>query len=392
MVVSELALTVVLLCGAGLMLRSFIALYAVPRGFDASGLTRMRMQLPPSNYPDANARRRFFDQLLPKVEAIPGIQSAAITTAVPPLDHEEWRVIIAGSEHVDDDRRPFVSTVAVSPRYFDTLGVGTTRGRGIEIVDSVSGAANIVINQLMADRFFPGEDPLGRQLRFVPRLDEPGAPPQPWRTIVGVVPTFQQGSTDDAFRNPVVYLPFLNAPERTSSLLIRSTLPPVSIMTAVRGVVQSIDADQPVFNIETVEQVFATERSIYRIFATLFAALASIGLVLSAVGVYGVIAYSVTQRTQEIGVRVAIGASRWDVAWLFLRKGLVQIAIAFAIGLPAALALGAVARIRLVEIEPSDPVTMVGITIVLAAVALISCIVPARKAAQVDPLVALRAD
>ena len=226
----------------------------------------------------------------------------------------------------------------------------------------------------------------------MPRRDEPGAPPQPWRTIVGVVPTFQQGSTDDAFRNPVVYLPFLSAPERTSSLLVRSTLQPVSIMTAVRGVVQSIDADQPVFNIETIEQVFANERSIYRIFATLFAVLASIGLVLSAVGVYGVIAYSVTQRTQEIGVRVAIGASRWDVSWLFLRKGLVQIALAFAIGLPAALALGAVARIRLVEIEPSDPVTMVGITIVLAAVALISCIVPARKAAKVDPLVALRAD
>ena len=132
MVVSELALTIVLLCGAGLMLRSFIALYAVPAGFDVDGLTRMRMQLPPSNYPDAEARRRFFDQLLPKVEVIPGVQRAAMTTAVPPLDHEEWRVIVAGSRHVEDDRRPFVSTVAVSPQYFETLGVAVTRGRGIE--------------------------------------------------------------------------------------------------------------------------------------------------------------------------------------------------------------------------------------------------------------------
>lgn len=392
MVVSELALTIVLLCGAGLMLRSFIALYAVPAGFDVNGLTRMRMQLPPSNYPDADARRRFFDQLLPKVEVIPGVRSAAITTAVPPLDHEEWRVIIAGSRHVEDDRRPFVSTVAVSPRYFDTLGVAVARGRGIEITDGAPGAANVVINQLMAERFFPGEDPIGRQLRFVPRLDEPGAPPQPWRTVVGVVPTFQQGSDNDAFRNTVVYLPFLNAPDRTSSLMIRSALPPASIMAAVRSIVRAIDADQPVFNIETVEQVFANERSIWRIFATLFAVLASIGLVLSAVGVYGVIAYAVTQRTQEIGVRVAIGASRWDVAWLFVRKGLVQIAVALAIGLPAALALGAVAQLRLVEIEPNDPVTMVGMTVVLAAVALIACVLPARRATRVDPLVALRAE
>jgi putative ABC transport system permease protein len=392
MVVAELTLTIVLLCGAGLMLRSFIALYAVPAGFEVSGLTRMQMQLPPSTYPDAAARRRFFAQLLPKIDAMPGVQSAAMTTAVPPLDHEEWRVVIEGSSHVDDDRRPFVSTVAVSPRYFETLGIGVTRGRGIEAADSAPGAANVVINQLMADRYFPGVDPIGRQLRFVPRLDEPDAPPQPWRTIVGVVPTFLQGSDHQAFRNTVVYLPFLNAPDRTSSLVVRSTLPPASIMASVRGAVQSIDADQPVFSIETLEHVFANERSIYRIFATLFAVLAAIGLVLSAVGIYGVIAYAVTQRTQEIGVRVAIGAGRWDVAWLFLRRGLAQIALALAIGLPASLALGVVAQFRLVQIEATDPLTMVVITVVLAAVALVSCVVPARKAAKVDPLVALRAE
>jgi ABC-type antimicrobial peptide transport system permease subunit len=163
-------------------------------------------------------------------------------------------------------------------------------------------------------------------------------------------------------------------------------------MAAVRSVVQSIDADQPVFNIETLEFVFANERSIFRIFATLFAVLALIGLVLSAVGVYGVIAYAVTQRTQEIGVRVAIGAGRWDVAWLFLRKGLAQIALALVIGLPASIALGFVARLQLVEIEPTDPVTMVGITVVLIAVALVACAVPARKASRVDPVIALRAE
>ena len=392
MVVGELALTIVLLCGAGLMLRSFTALYSTPPGFDLSGLTRMRMQLPPAHYPDVAARRRFYDQLLPKIDAIPGIQSAAMTTSVPPLRHESWRVIIDRSEPVAEGQRPFVSTVSVSPRYFDTLGVGVTHGRGFTAGASAAGIDSIVINELMAERFCPGEDPLGRQLRFVPRADEPDALPQPWRTVVGVVPTFQQGVDEDAFHDPIVYLPFLNAPDRTASLMVRSSLPPDRVMAAVRAVVQSLDADQPVFNIETLAHVFANERSIYRIFAWLFGLLAAIGLTLSAVGIYGVIAYSVTQRTQEIGVRVAVGAGRWDVAWLFMRKCLAQIAWAIAIGMPAAVALGTLANVPVAGIEPNDPLAMTAIAIVISLVALAACLVPVRKAAKVDPVIALRSE
>jgi ABC-type antimicrobial peptide transport system permease subunit len=163
-------------------------------------------------------------------------------------------------------------------------------------------------------------------------------------------------------------------------------------MAAVRAVVQSIDGDQPVFNIETISHVFANERSIYRIIAWLFGLLAAIGLTLSAVGIYGVIAYSVTQRTQEIGVRVAIGAGRWNVAWLFLRRGLMQICLALAIGLPAAVALGTVARIPVAAIEPNDPATMLITALVISVVALTACMVPSRKAAQVDPVIALRSE
>jgi putative ABC transport system permease protein len=392
MVVSELALTIVLLCGAGLMLRSFMALYATPAGFPIEGLTRMRMQLPLSNYPTPDTRRRFFEQLLPKLEATAGFQDVAVTTAVPPLDQEEWRVIIDRSPAIDDAQRPFVSTVSVSPRYFDTLGVRVNRGRGIESADSAAGGANVVINQMMAEMFFRGEEALGRQLRFVPRTEEPDASPQPWRTVVGVVPTILQGRVDQVFHNPVVYLPFLQAPDRTSSLIVRSTMPPASVMASVRNALKTIDADQPVFSIETIAAVLANERSIYQIFATLFAVLAAIALTLSAVGVYGVIAYAVTQRTQEIGVRMALGARRWDVAWMFLRKGIAQIVIALLIGLPAALGLGILARIQLVEIEPNDPLTMLTITVMMVAVALTACVLPARKAARVDPMIALRSE
>jgi len=390
MVVAELVLTVVLLCGAGLMLRSFNALYAAEPGFKVDGLSFMRMQLPPQNYPTPEARLRFFEQLLPKIQATPGVQSASLTTTVPPRFDEQWRFEIDGRQYAEDERRPWTGTVTVTPGYFDVLGVSLTRGRGFNDNDGAPGAETDVISQVFADKYFAGEDPIGRRIRFMLRDDE--KEPQPWRTVVGVVGDFRQGDDSEAFRSAVMYLPFRQAAPRTASLIVRSALPLASIMAAARAAVQSIDADQPVFTIETVANVIANERSIYRIFATLFGVLAAIGLTLSAIGVYGVIAYAVTQRTQEIGVRMAIGARHWDVSWMFLRRGLLQLGIALLIGLPAALALGIVAQFRLVEVEPTDPITLIGVTVVLTLVTLTACIVPAFKAARVDPITALRSE
>ena len=397
MVIVELVLTIVLLCGAGLMLRSFATLYAADPGFNADGLVRMRMQLPPSNYPTADARLRFWQQVLPKVAAIPGVESAAFTTSVPPRDTEEWKFEIEGRTYSDSDlpewqrRRPWTGTVTITPEYFDTLGVPITRGRALNDGDGAQGAPHIIVNQVFVDRYLRGENPIGQRIRVMARDDEPWPAEQPL-TIVGVVATFQQGSDDDAYKSPVAYVLIRESAPRTASLLVRSSLPPANVMAAVRSTVQSIDADQPVFNIETIRTVMAYERSIYRILATLFAVLAVIGLVLSAIGVYGVIAYAVTQRTQEIGVRMAVGARHWDVSWMFLRKGVMQLGIALAIGLPAALALGIVAQLQLVGVEPTDPITLIGVTLVLSLVALTACVVPSRKAASVDPLTALRSD
>jgi predicted permease len=392
LVVGELALTVVLLGGAGLMLRSFMALYAAAPGFSVDGLSRMRMQLPPAKYPTTAARERFFEQLLTRLEAIPGVTHAAIATSVPPLEDEERRFEVDGRRYAENERRPPASTVTISPRYFEVLGVAMNRGRALNDGDGVTGAENIVISQVMANRHFGGDDPIGRRIRFVPGDDDAEAAAQPWRTIVGVSAPFLQGSAGEGFRNPVIYLPLRQSSPQTTSIVVRSALPPANVMTAVQQAVRAIDIDQPVFTIETVAAIFQQERLIYRIFATLFGVLAAIGLVLSAVGVYGVMAYAVTQRTPEIGVRMALGAKRWDVSWLFLKRGLIQLALGLGIGLPAALALGSVAQFRLVEIEPSDAVTMVSITVVLIGVALAACIVPARKAARIDPMNALRMD
>ena len=391
LIVGELALTVVLLCGAGLMLRSFMALYASEPGFDVDGLVRMRMQLPQSKYGTADARRQFFEQLQPQLDAIPGVQSAAIATSVPPLDDEEQRYEIEGRSYADETR-PFVATVTIAAGYFDVLGVPMKRGRTFSDRDGSPGAENVVISDAFATRHFAHEDPVGRRIRFIARDSDPTASAEPWRTIVGVAAPMLQGSPEEAFRSPVVYVPLREAAPGTVSIVIRSGLPPATVMRAVRRVVQTIDVDQPVFTVETIADVMANERLLYRIFATLFAVLAGIGLLLSAVGVYGVMAYTVTQRTQEIGIRMAIGARRSDVLWLFLRRAILQIALGLLLGLPAALGLAGLARFRLVEIEPSDPVTMIAITCVLVTVAITACALPVRKATQVNPVVALRAD
>jgi putative ABC transport system permease protein len=392
LIVGELALTLVLLCGAGLMLRSFVALYASEPGFDVDGLLRMRMQLPASKYGTVDARRQFFEQLQPRLAAIPGVQGAAITTSVPPLDDEEQRFEIDRRTYADHEGRPFVATVTVSSSYFDVLGVPMKRGRSLRDLDGSAGVESAVISDAFATRYFAGEDPIGRRIRFVARDQGGTGPAGPWRTIVGVAAPFLQGSSDEAFRSPVVYLPLPKSAPGTVSIVIRSGLPPATIMHSVRSVVQTIDIDQPVFTVETITDVIAFERLLYRIFATLFAVLAFIGLLLSAVGVYGVMAYAVTQRTHEIGIRMAVGARRGDVLWLFLRRGIMQIAFGLLLGLPAALALARLARFRLVEIEPGDPVTMMAITFVLVTVAVAACVLPVRKATQVNPVVALRAD
>jgi putative ABC transport system permease protein len=390
LVIAELALTIILLCGAGLMARSFLALYTLDPGFQVDGLMRMRMQLPPARYPTPETREQFFDRLQLSVAALPGITASAFATSVPPLTDEEWRFEIDGAAPVEPERRPFVETVSITPGYFDVLGVPMARGRDLTAGDGAAGAENVVISQRMAERYFTGDDPVGRRIRFTPRSSD--EPAQPWRTIVGVSAPFTQGSMDEAFRSAVVFLPLRQQRPRAASLIVRSALPPNDVMAAVRSAVQAIDNDQPVFTIETLDSAIRFERLFHSLFGSVFGILAAIGVMLSAIGIYSVMAYAVTQRTQEIGVRMAVGAQRHHVSWLFLKRCLAQLAIALAIGLPGAIALGQLVSFSLVEITPGDPITIAGISIAVIAIALASCVIPVRRAARVDPVIALRAE
>jgi putative ABC transport system permease protein len=286
---------------------------------------------------------------------------------------------------------PEVANVVVSPHFFRASGIQLLRGRALSEKDGTPGSEVLVVDERFAATHFPGEDPVGRRVRF-PNSPGSKAPAPVWRTIVGVSRTVaslpQPGGTQPSGS---VYIPYRQEPPVGAGLIVRSRLDPGAIHNVVRREVQAVDPDQPVFTVQTIDQMMAQATWPYRIFGSLFALFALIALVLSAVGLYAVMAYSVTQRTAEIGVRMALGADRRRVSWLVMRRGLVQLAIGLVLGLAGAYGLSRVLSELLVSgMTAQDPVTFAAITLLLSAVAIAACLVPAHRASRVDPLVALR--
>jgi putative ABC transport system permease protein len=396
MVVLELALTLVLLVGAGLMIRSFMKLYTLDLGIKTENLLSIGLGLSNTKYPNADARRTFYDSFAPRLTSIPGVQSVAFTTSVPPFGSGSRQYELEGGPvRGAEQEAPRVSTVTISPTFFDTVGVQLRRGRAFNDNDGNAGAESVIINERFAAEIFKNEDPIGRRLRFVQSPAPAGqqAPPPPvWRTIVGISPTIRHANSQDAQPTNVVYVPARQEPPGFSNILVRTALPPGSVMSAVREQMRSVDPDQPVQNVQTMGQLLDRQMWPYRVFGSLFAIFATIALVMSAVGLYAVMAYSVTQRRTEIGVRMALGASSGDVRWLILRRGLWQMGLGLVLGLAGAFGLSRVLRTLLVQVTPTDPLTFGVITVLLTGVAIAACLIPARRASRVDPLVALRAE
>ncbi|MGB2713338.1 MAG: ABC transporter permease [Vicinamibacterales bacterium] len=401
MVVVELALTIVLLVGAGLMIRSFLKLYSLDIGARTDHLLTMSTGLPDQKYPKAEQRQIFYESVLTRLQTIPGMQAAAIASAIPFGGSDRRRLEIDGKPVAAETQKPSVAYIAISPRYFDVVAAPVRRGRGFTETDGGAGAEVALVNERFAAQHFPNEDPVGRRIRLLtgdgrtPPPASPSTPPPPepkWLTIVGISPTIRQGDRQALEPDAVVYVPYRLESYSFMNILTRSQVEPGALTMQVRQTVQAIDPELPVFGVQTMDQFLSQARWPYRVFGSMFAIFAVIALVLSAVGIYAVTAYSVTQRTQEIGVRMALGARGGQVSWLILRQGLVQLAIGLAIGLAGALPLSGVLQTLVIQIPTKDPVTFTAIAGILVAVTIAACLIPARRATRLDPLVALRAE
>jgi predicted permease len=394
LVVAELTLTIVLLVGAGLMIRSFFKLYSFNLGIDTASMLTMQVALPDGKYPAAADRRLFHDALLPRLAAVPGMQAAAIASELPSGGAGSRGLEIEGRPWSDPANPPRTASVVISPGYFDVAGVAMRRGRTFHDRDGTAGSETAIVNERFAAQFFPDQDVIGRRIRLAPggRPGQAPSAPAPWLTVVGVSPTIRQGNPQNADSDTVVYLPYRQDVPGFMIILTRSAVPPASLSMLVRQAVQEVDPDQPVFQVQTMDEFLARGRWPYRVFGTMFTIFALIALVLSAVGVYAVTAYSVTQRTPEIGLRMALGAQPAQVSWLILRRGLSQLAIALALGLILAWFASSALQSLVVQIPARDPVTFAAIAGVLAAVTIAACLIPARRATRLDPLSALRSE
>jgi putative ABC transport system permease protein len=402
LVVTEIALSLVLLIGAGLLINSFRNLTQVNPGFKPDHLLTMQIALPETKYPltEPHRAQAFYRQLLERMATLPGVQSVGATSSLP-LAAGGWGKLLSVEGRPAPpslETIPLVQYRQVTASYFDTLGVSSVKGRLFTEQDDRNSPPVALINEEMARRFFPDEDPVGKRLWMGPpeSLLPAGVLPDgysfPRLTIAGVVNDVRsQGLNQQA--GPEVYIPYSQGAEETQRsmfLAVRTTLEPLSLVAAVRNEVMAIDKDQPIADIQTMEQRLAASLAGPRFNMLLLGIFAAVALALAAVGLYGVMAYGVTQRTHEFGIRMALGARRADVLKLVVRQGMGMALIGVVLGLAASFALTRVMTSLLFGVSATDPLVFTAIALLLAAVAFIASYIPARRALKVDPMVALR--
>ncbi|HYY56574.1 MAG TPA: ABC transporter permease [Pyrinomonadaceae bacterium] len=387
LVVSEVALSLVLLIGAGLMIRSFLQVQKISPGFNPDRVLTMRLSLPQSKYAEAKQQRAFFEQLTARVSALPGVESVGAVNFLPmSKSGNMWSFAIEGRGNAVG---PNLHFRMISPDYFRTLSIPLDRGRQFTEQDREGAPPVAVINETMARTFFPGEDPLGKRIKLASMTS-----PFPWLAVVGVVGDVKHYGLDEETK-PELYVSYLqpllpNFNVSSLFLAVRTTAEPAGLAAAVRREVAVLDKDQPVADIKTMEERLSESVAPRRFNMLLLAIFAALALILAAVGIYGVMSYSVTQRTHEIGVRMALGAQGSDVLRLVVGQGMILALAGVALGLLGAFALTRVMKTLLFNVSASDPLTFAGVAFVLSAVALLACLIPARRATRVDPMEALR--
>ena len=386
-VIAEITLALVLMVGAGLMLKSFWRLQQVDPGFNPDGVLTMRMMLPFEIYQKPPQRAAFYKTLLERIETTPGVEAVSAASIVPLMQGGSSATVSGENSAVGPTDLPVEAELRwVTPDYFTSIGTSLLSGRSFT-EDDVSGAPLVaVIDESFAQRHYPNDNPIGKRIKRG-KLDST----RPWLTIVGVVRHIQSRRLD-ATSGVQVYLPFYQDPTAYNmSLVVRTSQPdPLLLSGTLRSVIQSLDNNQPVYDVYSLRQIVGDSMAQRRFSMLLMGLFASVALVLAAVGIYGVMSYSVAQRTHEIGIRIAVGAQTSDVLKLVIRHGMKLTFIGLAIGLTAALGLTRLLETLLFGISASDWVTYAEIATLLTAVAFLACYVPARRASQVDPMIALR--
>ena len=394
LVVGELALTLALLAGAAFMLRNFMTLYRLDLGIDTARLLGMSLVLPDAKYPSLEQRLAFYDQLQQRLGA--RFSAVSVATSRPAQGGLVRRFEVTGRPKASETELPDVTMLGVDARYFDTIGIRPLRGRAFSDADGMPGQETAVINTRLAQLHFPNEDPIGRQivLSLDPALGDPppGIPMSQSLTVVGIVPNVRQRSLQERDPDPIAYVPFRMQPRGSMVILARSDRDPHQLTPVLREEMRALDPDLPLFEIRTVDEALAESRWPFRVFGAMFALFAAGALLLSAIGLYAVTSYSVRQRTQEIGIRTALGAQSSQVAWLFVRRAITHLAIGLTIGVAGAIGVGSIfeAADLLVHINGRDPLTIGSIALLLIVVSLTASLWPALRATRLDPVVALR--
>ena len=386
LVIVEVALSLVLLVGASLFVRSFMNLQTASVGFDTAPLMTLRFYLPGAAYEIEDAKARRVDDIVRRVESLPGVQAAFASNLVPMGSGGGGGRVIVEGRAVERGKEPIVGVIGVTPHLRRTMDVSLLKGRDFTDAEGISRSGVAMINEQMANRTWPDSDPIGRRFRLV-------GPKEEWFTVIGVMATFRhdQGDNNEP-QDPAAYVPYPYQQTLNTGLTMRVAGDPKSIIPAVREQIRHADSLLPVFDVQTMERLRQLSYWQYRLFGSMFSIFGFIALGLASIGVYGVLSYSVSQRVQEIGVRLALGAERRDVLRLIIGQGMRLAAAGVVGGLVGAAAVTPVIRTLLYNVTPTDPVSFATVSVFLTLVAILASYIPARRAMAVDPIVALRND
>lgn len=385
LVVSEIALTLILLVSAGLLIRTVMRLRNVDTGFNSENILAMNIGLPSLKYPKPENLIAFYKQVTERIAALPGVKAAGITSVLPLSDNFDGRGLLVEDQPKPRGQEITVDLYVATPGYLRAMEIPLLQGRSITHQDVNDSQYIALINRTMAAQLWANQDPIGKRIKF------PGSEtrPQQWRTIVGIVSDVSQYGLD---KEPTMqmYVPHSQFPTSVNTIVVKTNNDPASLTNAVRREILAVDNEQAVSNVTTLQQLMGESIAVRRFFMLLLLVFAALALVLAAVGIYGVMSYVAAQRTHEIGIRMALGAEAKDVLKLIISNGMVLALIGVAIGIAGALAVTRLFAGLLFGVAPTDSLTFFSVSVGLMAIALIACYIPARRATKIDPLIALR--